>query len=148
MKMRKIIVICMAMVIALSGFTFVSAAEKTIDVNDYKATVTLDDSEFSGVRIELMTRDGKHIKSWELAEKGKLTADLPPGSYTLREIIEINGYEFPNFTNFMVGCGNLVPVDPNAPDVSPEWPEILPEVLPEVDPVFPDLFPELFPEYV
>ena len=141
-NVRKVAAVCMALVIVLSSFTCVFAEEKTVDVSDYKVTVTLDESEFTGVRVDLMSRDGKNIRSWELAEKGKLTADLTPGSYTLRQVIEINGYEFPSFSNFMVGGAIIVPVDPNGPIIKPTWPENLPDIIPELTPVYPDYVPE------
>lgn len=107
-------------------------------VQAYRVMVQLDDSKFQGMRVDLMAHDGSHIKSWDLAEKGKLTAHLAPGVYTLREIIEINGYEIPKMKNIMVGSGTLVPVKPQ---VDPE--DIAPSFNPE--PVLPE--PTQHPEF-
>ena len=95
---------------------------------DYEHTyiirVELDDDQFSGSKVELVNSDGSVVKAWNLREKGELVADLAPGSYTLREIVEINGYEMPVNSNIMVGCGKIVPFDPEAPVVEPSVPDL------------------------
>ena len=137
MRLRTIIAVCMALMITMGSFTCVFAAE-----NAYKVRVELSDNEFTGSRVELLNSDGTTVKAWNLKEKGELVADLAPGAYTLREIVEINGYEMPMNSNIMVGCGNLEPFDPKLPVVEPTTP-----ILPDVEPVTPTLPDYIYDEF-
>ncbi len=86
----------------------------------YSVSVTLDSSDFSGTRVDLLDSDGTVVNTWSLEEKGELVANLEPGAYTLREIVEINGYEMPQLSNIMVGGAIITPVDPNVNVIDPD----------------------------
>lgn len=88
--------------------------------SSYSMSVTLDSSDFAGARVDVLNSEGTIVKSWNLKEKGELVADLEPGSYTLREVVEINGYEMPQLSNIMVGGAIITPVDPNTNVINPE----------------------------
>lgn len=94
----------------------------------YKVSVTLESDDFAGSRVELLTSCGTVIKAWSIKEKGELIADLSPGAYTLREIVEINGYEMPMNSHIMVGSGTLVPLEPHPENIDPEFAPELPEL--------------------
>lgn len=88
--------------------------------NRYMVRVKLEDSQFTGSRVELLKKDGTLVDSWHLKEKGELVANLEPGAYTLRELVELNGYEIPMISNIMVGGAIITPVDPNVNEINPE----------------------------
>ena len=116
--------VCLVAMIMFGSFTFAYAASDagvTAPISSYTIQVQLDDSEFTGVRVELINSDGECVNSWDLQKKGKLVADLAPGSYTLREIVEINGYEMPMRSNIMVGSGVIIPYDPNPETIEPDF---------------------------
>lgn len=123
-KFGLVTVICFAAMVTFGSFTFAYATGNTgeaASISSYTIQVQLDDSTFTGMKVELINSDGECIKSWDLQEKGELVADLAPGAYTLREIVEINGYEMPRMSNIMVGCGVIIPYDPNPETITPDF---------------------------
>lgn len=101
--------------------------------NQYSVSVNLDGSDFDGDRVEVVAADGTVVKAWSLEDDGPLVANLAPGAYTLKEIVEINGYEMPMISNIMVGGANIVPAKP--------------EVIDPMDFIDPEILPNL-PDFV
>ena len=95
--------------------------------NSYTVNVTLDGSDFDGDRVEVLTADGTVVKAWNLEDDGELVANLAPGSYSIREIVELNGYEMPIVSTAMVS-GTILPAEPSIKPALPDIPDILPDL--------------------
>lgn len=91
--------------------------------------VEVDVDRYNGSRLEMIDDAGNCVGVWSLKDDGELIANVQPGAYTLREIVELNGYEIPVNSHIMVGSGNLVPVKP------PETVEPETTFEPELDPL-------------
>jgi len=149
MKLGKIVAVYMVLMIFMGSFTCVFAEERALEPYfNHIIRVELDDSEFNGSKVELLKKDGTFVNSWNLKEKGELVADLPPGSYTLREIIEINGYEIPRMSNIMVGCGKIIPYDPEPDTIEPSFDPL--DYLPTdpLEPSFPSYYYDKFQQWI
>ena len=133
MRLRKFTVIALALMLALGSAAGVFAADRDADYSSsYSVSVKLVGSEFDGDRVEVLDSDGNVVKAWKLDGDGELIANLAPGSYTLREVIELNGYEIPKDMAIMVGGANIVPVDPN----------------PSPEDILPDIYYDMFQEWI
>ena len=119
-RFMRLIVLCMSAMIVLGGLSFAYAT----------VNVQVEENQSSATKIELINSDGECVRTWILEEKGPLVKELEPGTYTLREVVEINGYEIPAIPttwNTMLGCGVIIPAD--ALDPEPPTPSFTP--LPE-----------------